>query len=444
MTLHFGLEVFIGPVLYVAAVLTFFISFFRPALALYIMVPLLPFQTVRYRLHPYPLGHAFIDLMLLASILGSLRQNQLSFPKHSLRVPLILTALLTYVDLWKGSAYLSLPWPIWFGDYRVDNWKNNVIVPIVLFVAVYSAIQTQRQMKILLLAMCLTTAAFNRNVYNTIGQADHSTFSYEERAATGGIGNNGLAAVEVQFGFLLLGLAAFEERRWVKSCYWALAIFCFYCVMLSYSRGAYVAFLMAWLTLGIIKSRKLLILLAVFLATWQTVVPGSVRERVLMTYSPEGQLDDSAAERVTVWQDAEDVIKIDPVLGTGYDTYEFMHRVGPYTDTHNLYMKVLVETGAVGLLVFLMIFWRLMRLGLETFRHAGDPFYNGLGLGIFLWMICALFVNIFGDRWNYIQIVGFLWTAAAMVLRGRELEESALSDGDEPAVEDWEAAPAEA
>lgn len=444
MTLHFGLEGFIGPALYIGAIVAFIVSFFRPALALYILIPLLPFQNVRYRLHQYPLGHAFIDLMLFASIVGSLRRGQLQFPKAYVRFPLTVLAALTYINLWKGSASLSLPWPLSFNDARFDNWKNNVIVPIVVFIAVYSAVRTHRQMKILLLAMCLTTAVFNRNVYNTIGQADHSTFSYDSRAETGGIGSNGLAAFEVQFGFLLLGLSAFEERRSVKLLYWGLAIFCFYCVMLSFSRGAYLAFLAGWLALGVLKTRKLLITFAVFLVTWQSLVPGAVKERIFMTYTSDGQLESSAAERVTIWQDAEDVIKVDPIFGIGYDTYEFMHRVGPYTDTHNLYMKVLVEGGVMGMGAFLLLFWRVTRLGAAAFRQAAEPFHAGLGLGILMWMVCAFLVNIFGDRWNYIQIVGFLWTAAAMALRCRENERAALESRDEDVMEDHDAVAMEA
>jgi hypothetical protein len=44
-------------------------------------------------------------------------------------------------------------------------------------------------------------------------------------------------------------------------------------------------------------------------------------------------------------------------------------------------------------------------------------------LGVFLWMVCAVLTNLFGDRWNYIEISGYLWTAAAMILRGRATEQ---------------------
>lgn len=428
LSFNFGLEGYIGAILYSATVLAFLISFFRPAVALYVLIPMLPFQNVRYRILDYPLGHSFIDLLLLASIVGSLCKGNLRFPKPYLRVPLIILAVLTYVSLWKGAAYLSLDWPLWFNDPRLSNWKNYVVVPIVILIAVYSAMRTRRQIAILLVLMCMTTAAFNRNVYNTIGQGDHQTFSYQQRAETGGIGSNGLAAFEVQFGFLLLGIAAMDRRWWLKVPCSALACFCFYCVMLSYSRGGYLAVLLGWSVLGLVKQRRLLLLLVVFLLSWQALVPNAVRERVLMTYTADGELESSAAGRVTLWQDAMDVIAVDPILGIGYDTYEFMHRVGPFNDTHNLYMKILVETGAFGLALFLCVLWRLGRLAWASFRNSTDPLFAGLGLGLFLWIWCALATNVFGDRWNYIQIVGYMWTAAAMLIRGREIEAESAAE----------------
>lgn len=434
LSYNFGLEKYVGLIVYCGAIVAFFGSFFRPALAMYVLVPLLPFQTVRYRLGSYPLGYQFIDLMLFASLAGSLFRRQCNFPGGLLRVPLIANIVVTYISLWKGAAYLSLPWPIWFDQIRLSNWKDNVVLPVLVFVAVYSAIRTRRQMVFLLVLMCLTMAAFNRNVYNGQGQKEQSSFSYESRAESAGLGANGLAALEVQFGFLLLGIAAFKHRRYLRIPCWAIASFTFYAMMLTYSRGGYVAFIVGWTALGLLKTRKLLIGLVVFMVVWQSVVPNAVRERVLMTYTAEG-LESSAAHRVTLWQDAMDVIGIDPILGVGYNTYEFMHREEEINDTHNVYMKVLVEGGAVGLFLFLLVFWRLARVGYSSFRGAQDPFFAGLGLGLLLWMICAFVTNVFGDRWNYITIVGYLWAAAAMVLRGREIErtEAALSaEVDEP------------
>lgn len=418
--------------LYIGAIVAFLLSIFRnPTIGLYVVIPTLPLQSARYRLLEYPLGHAFIDIMLLGVTIGLLVRNEKPIARTRFSLLMIVTAIYTYVSLWKGAANLDLPLPLWFDDPRLADWKNNLLVPIAVFFLVYAGIRTAREMKIMLLLICIATFFFNRTIYNVVSQRTYTTFNNDARAENGSIGSNGLAAFEVQMGFFLLGLFAFEKRRHIRWAYFSLSMFCFYCVMYSFSRGAYVAFLVAWLFLGLVRMRKLLIFLVIFLAVWQGVVPPAVRERVLMTYdTQDSELEASAQERVTIWQDAMDVIRVDPIFGVGYITYNYMHRT-IYADTHNLYVKVLFEMGVVGLALFGLVFWRLYRFGWRLFRTAEDPFFASLGLGFALWMVCAVFTNIFGDRWNYVQINGWMWAFCGMVVRALQIEGARDVESDE-------------
>jgi O-antigen ligase len=172
------------------------------------------------------------------------------------------------------------------------------------------------------------------------------------------------------------------------------------------------------LVLGLVKERKLLALLVVILLGWQTFVPRAVVERVLMTYQAGQGLDDSAEGRVDLWQDALQVIDHDPVFGTGFDTYKFMGRVGSFTDTHNYYVKILVELGFVGFLVFLGLLVAIGKMSWRLFRSARDPFLSGLGCSLLAMFVCAITVNFFGDRWSFLQVNGFLWVLVGLVARG--------------------------
>ena len=89
------------------------------------------------------------------------------------------------------------------------------------------------------------------------------------------------------FGYVLVGLTIFAT-------------------MYTFSRGGYLAVLFGVFVLGLLKDRKLLLVLGVFLLTWQTVVPTAVRERVNMTENANGQLEASAQERVELWKNAEE------------------------------------------------------------------------------------------------------------------------------------------
>ena len=199
--------------------------------------------------------------------------------------------------------------------------------------------------------------------------------------------------------------------------------------MYSLSRGGYIALLAGCFFLGLAKQRKLLILLIVFLFVWTAIVPTAVTERVSMTNQGDGELDHSSETRLTLWQDAIEVFDANVITGTGFATYAFMHRVGNYEDTHNLFLKVLVETGILGLILFLWLIARTFRTGSRLFRNAKDPFFSALGLGLAGWVVTAFVANCFGDRWMFLQVCGYLWVLAGLVARALEIESQASAAG---------------
>jgi putative inorganic carbon (HCO3(-)) transporter len=416
--------------LYIAGLASFFASaFWRPEIGIYYIVPLLPLQTLRYKIHAFPLGAQWIDLMLLGVLIGVLRKGDSVFTKTPLRRWLFALCVFSYVSLWQGAIFLNYPLPFWFNDARLSDWKNYMVI-FLLFFLVLASIRSVRQMHILLFLVCLSMLALNRNYLNTMRQRDFSSFSYDIRdeGAMGYAGVNGLAALEAQFSVFLLGLYSFHKKTWPRVGYFLLVGTCLASLMYTLSRGGYAAVLVGALFVGILKNRKLILVLALFLCVWQTIVPNAVRERVFMTRDNRGQLDPSAGDRVTLWENAVEIIKGNPAIGTGFDTYKFMHAVGPYEDTHNYYIKVMLEMGIVGLIVFLGIISRMFAAGYRLFRTAlADDFLRGVGLGLAGMVVATAVANAFGDRWTYIEETGFLWVFAAMAIRGKMLADEKIA-----------------
>lgn len=204
-----------------------------------------------------------------------------------------------------------------------------------------------------------------------------------------------------------------------------------YDLMLTFSRGAYLACFVGVFLLAIIKERKIFLLLIPFLLTWQMIVPGAVRDRVLMTYdSSDKQLDGSAESRVELWEDGVRFIKENPVIGSGYNTYPYLPHLNmdvnskELNDPHSYYMKVVIETGFIGLLFFLAILSGMFRIGRQLYKRAKDPMLKGLALGIMPAVAALAIANLFGDRWEYLQDAGFLWALIGCAARGLLLAES--------------------
>jgi putative inorganic carbon (hco3(-)) transporter len=347
---------------------------------------------------------------------------------------LMLYIIFTFGSLCYGSFYLHQPFPI-PGTGRFGLWQEYMVMPALLILTL-AVSPSKKQIQIMVLLMCIATLALDKSFWNTVTDRDFSSYSeelHEEGGSMGYAGTNGLAAFAAQVSIFLLALAAFERRSLMKSAYYGLTAFSVVCLTYSLARAGYVAFFAGCLVLGVLKQRKLLLLMVVFLLTWTTLVPKAVVQRVNMTYDKQsGEVDHSSATRFSLWSSALDVFETQPIFGTGFETYRFMHLnertdggTGYYADTHNYFVKVLVEGGVMGLCILMWLLGSMMRDGYSVFRNAKDPLFRALGLALIGWIICAVAANIFGDRWTFLQVNGYMWVLAAMTARARQLEAAA-------------------
>lgn len=421
--MHFGLEPLLAPVLYVTMFATFFASvFWRPHLGIYLMVFTLPLQTGRYQIQVYPLGAQFLDILLLGTILGLLIQGRRVVPRTDLNGILLIFAIFCYLSLWEGSFFINAPLPLSIGDERVSAWKNYV--EMFLFALVVAAsIREKAQVKVVLVLMAISILLVNRANFNALSSRDLTHFSYDVRDAgpLGYAGVNGLAALEAMAASFLLGMFSFVRQKWVKAAILLMLATCGYCLLFSFSRGGYLGFVAGLVTLGLFRSRWMLVAAAVLVLGWQALLPPAVQERILMTTQDSGegqQLDASSELRIDLWKDAMESFKRNPLTGTGFQTFGYFSHAGGLRDTHNYYVKVLAEMGIAGLMVFLWLLWKLLRTGTALYSSAQDPFWRGFGLSLTAVLISAFIMNFFGDRWTYQQVDGYIWILVGCALRG--------------------------
>jgi O-antigen ligase len=428
---NFGLEAVAGWVLYGAGILAFILSItWRPIAGIYYLVPLIPLQTTRSGLDNFPLGGNIVVITMLGVILGLLRRRQPIFAWTPWNASLGIYSLYIFASLVIGSFYLN---DASLDPQRLTEWKDYMLMPLMLFL-VAAAVGDVRNLKVVVALICLGVFLVDKSYWGTVSGRDFSSYSenLREAGAMGYAGANGLGAFEAQCSAFLIALGGFERKRWLKVGYFALGVFSAVCLMFSLSRGGYAAILAGWLFIGLVKQRKMLVLLIVFGMIWTSVVPSAVSSRVFMTYDPEGELDHSAETRVTLWEDAMRVFDGNQIFGTGYNTYAYMGRVGTYKDTHNYFIKMLVETGVVGMFLFIWLLGGLFGKGYQLFRGAQDPFLASLGFALAAWMICVVVGNAFGDRWNYLQVNGYMWVIAGLVARGWVLEKKGVvADSDQ-------------
>ena len=422
--------------LYLGGVVALLLSiFWRPIAGLYYLLPLIVLQTVRYRMNEYPYAQSVITIILLGMILGFLRRRESPIGNSPWTRMLLIYGGYTLFSLFLGSLTIGVPLPL-PGDPRFGVWLDYINMPILLLLVAAIA-PDRRHVKVMVLLMCFSALVLDYNYWSSVHGRDYSQYtnSVREGAGMGYAGVNGMASFAAQFAGFIMALAAFQSRWLIKLAYYALAIFSVICLMYTFSRGAYLAFAVGLLFIGLAKSRMLLVIVLVLALFGTALIPTAVQERVLMTYDKgSGDVDHSSELRFEIWEDALSLFASANVLfGMGFNTYAYLHRVGTYEDTHNIFLKVLIETGIVGMFLFLWLLGKTFWTGWRVFRRSNDPLMASLGLGLAVWVLCATVASCFGDRWMYFQVNGDMWVIAGLISR------TALLNGEEEtAVEERE------
>lgn len=396
----------------------------RPLLSFYFTLPLLPYRALRDRFGDYPLGGNVLTILVIVTIVAALIHGK-RLPRTKLYLVWLVFAIYLYFSMWLGTALGNAPAPLWLADDNFVTWKDYLLIPLV-FVAAGLVIEDRKSLRTTLIIVALSVLLIDKSAL--ANSMSRSWTHFDEEKRDGGplayAGSNGLAAFLAQFSFFFWGLLLFVKTKKYRLFGYALVAITLFATMYTFSRAAYLATVAGVVLLGLLKDRKLLPVAAVFLFTWQFLVPAAVSERVNMTQNSSGQLEASAQERVNLWTEAKETIVHYPIFGTGYATYQYGFHYGYLRDTHNWYVKVMIETGIIGAVIAMGMLALMLALPFQLFRKAEDPLYKGLGLGLFLAVFCNLVLNCFGDRWTYLEINGLLWVLVAAAARALMLSET--------------------
>jgi putative inorganic carbon (HCO3(-)) transporter len=399
----------------------------RPLLGLYYMIPFLPYRTMRDHFLDYPLGGNALTILVIAVIVGALIHGK-HLPKSKLYPIWLGFGIYLYFSMWIGTALGNAPPPLWLSDINFVTWKDYMLIPLV-FGAAGLVIEDRKAVRTVVLITAICLLFIDRSCI--LESMSRTWTNFDENKRGGGplaYGSNQTAAFLAQFAMFFWGFALFVKRKKFKLLSYGLVALTLFATMYTFSRGAYIAVLVSVLALGLLKDRKLLLILGLFMVTWQTIVPTAVRERVTMTENSNGQLEASAESRVELWENAEKAIISSPIVGSGFATFQLAEHVDNLKDTHNWYVKVMVETGIIGLIIALILLQQLLAVSYHLFKRATDPLYRGLGLGLVLATCSCIVANCFGDRWTYLEITALLWVLVAAAIRATLLTESEMTE----------------
>lgn len=408
----------IVPLLFIGTIFAAWITIvFKVDFGLMMLIGLIPQPNIWYKLHDYPFGKDFIDILFFSVVLGIFVQKKSEFWSHNSK--LILVFMVTsYLALWNASVRFSLPLPVSTSNLLFMDWKNYAQMICLYFLAM-SVLDDKEKQRLALLLMAAVILFISIRSYRNFSGG--GAFDYDKRVGgpfeAVGLGPNHLGAFIADYSMAILGLWFFEKHFKTRVFLLGTVLMSLHPLFFSYSRGAYLGVLGAITFLGALREKRLLIVVLVLALTWQTVLPVSVVDRVMMTKSESGELDNSAAHRVNLWNHAMDLFYRNPVFGVGFGAFGYTVPEGELTDTHNFYMKTLSEQGLVGAIFLFLILVRALYSGWVLFRTGQTDFQRGLGFGFLGTMISIVITNIFGDRWSYFVLGSYMWLLWGMVDR---------------------------
>ncbi len=140
------------------------------------------------------------------------------------------------------------------------------------------------------------------------------------------------------------------------------------CLAFTFSRGAYIALIVAGVVLVVANRRHILTILMSALSAL-LLIPDAVWNRVRSL----GHIDVSGLERIMAWDICLEVIAQYPVFGTGcgiFYTWQVLAAAGTHAPhAHNTILQILVEGGIVALCMLLYLAFHLLQCGFLLARR---------------------------------------------------------------------------
>jgi len=189
-------------------------------------------------------------------------------------------------------------------------------------------------------------------------------------------------------------------------------------LLYTLSRTSWVAAIPMLLTLIVLSPRRLILMIGLgsLVVVGPLAFPKQVVDRYNYTLHERvdrsdyriggSRLDTSTAARLDSWKDGIAGWAKRPLIGYGVTGYTFMDAQ---------FVRVLVETGLVGLAAFLWLMWRLLRVAWTTHQRLRGTRFESLALGYLAGLVSLLVHAIGANTFIIVRIMEPFWFFAGIV-----------------------------
>jgi O-antigen ligase len=181
------------------------------------------------------------------------------------------------------------------------------------------------------------------------------------------------------------------------------------CLLLTLARTQWLGMMVAVMTVGLVKRRRLA-LVALLVALISLAAVPLLRERLLASHSVGWRLD--------LWQAGLTLAWPPTLLGQGLATSPWhINQLLPKVEAppHNDYLKVTIEMGVLGLLAYGTWLLALGRHAWQAYRHARQPAIAWRALGLLAVVLAGASMSVTDNYLGYTAVQWYLWAWVALV-----------------------------
>ena len=434
----------------VGLVILMLVSLARPEIPLYLLAAYLPFSKqlagdfggVMTALN---LTNLFLIIIFLGCLTGAATAQQRGGGASWLHWPVALIAFWGFLSF--GAAWSTEG--LGYFKREISEFKRWTDPVIFYFLFFHLVRDRQRWKNLVLIMMTSVVVVAGMAVWEYQNIASSSSL---ETSRVYGIADNpnSLGAFFVYYMFLFAGFwlsRLGQAKRW-----WLLVPFllCFRGIMVTFSRGAYLAFAAGCLGLTFARKKVLFALTVALLAfavmnPW--LLPKGIQYRWGATFRDqntqltdaygmsgvEAEVDTSSALRLVIWQGAQRMIADHPWVGVGLGRFQkhiltYAPELPQAMDAHNAYILAAAEQGIPMLVFFLLMVLSMLWMTYRLYRKEQDPFIRATALGWFGGLSGLVLANMFGSRMNSAEVGGYFWVLAALMARAEIWQRHAANE----------------
>lgn len=375
-----------------------------------------PFGEGAQKIFNFDVSKVFVILIVLLVFYWILfvRYKFRAFPKYFnyFIFFIILHTLITWILFYPGELFFKYTGRLSLQEdfYRIYEANGIKILRFFLFasygLALASLVKNKKQFISLVLAYSIGSIVMMR--------LGGYTFESEIARYSGGVlDSNSFGLSMLILIFLNIIVLNMEKKKiWIKALSIISIIYGIYGLIISYSRGALVGllfglFIFFLYSAGITRKIKFILLVMIIFLLLFFIYPNLLAiTEYRMSYT--NIMEKHASYRFDIWVNYLKKFNNYFILGTGMERYTEISKyftIKAYATPHNIYLRVLVEYGIVGFLLFIIALRKILKQIVWFTKKYNKNNVNGLILGVLVaWLINGLFFGNLYERSTWILL----------------------------------------